>query len=445
MRRTKTNAASRKTLRRAVFAILVISLLHSLVLPMPFSNVSAREGKAENSTALEPAAAPAQTQDTAAAAAQAREAFGKVSLTFEANEGQTDPQVNFLTRAGGATVFLTPTEAVFALSVPSADAGAATASKLLDPRARANTIAPTQTAVLRMQVAGANPQPSVAGLEKQEGIVNYFIGNDPLQWHANIPTYSRVQYAGVYPGVDMVYYGDGGRLEYDFVVQPGADAGQVALKFEGADDMQVDANGDLLIKTAAGEVRQQKPSVYQETQGARQEIESGYVLKGNGTVGFSLGAYDASRKLIIDPVLAYSTYLGGSNSDIGNGIAVDSSGNAYVAGQTASTNFANAHRSQGKVGGGQSDAVVGKLNASGSALIYSTYLGGSSREFGIGIAVDAAGNAYVVGQTASTDFPTANAGQGKSAGNGDAFITKLNAGGSALIYSTYLGGSSIDD
>src|SRR5437764_10167317 len=306
MRRTKTNAASRKTLRRAVFAILVISLLHSLVLPTPFSNVSAREGKAENSTALEPAAAPAQTQDTAAAAAQAREAFGKVSLTFEANEGQTDPQVNFLTRANGATVFLTPIEAVFALR--NSDCGLRNEGPASRSRRSAglpsetnpqSAICNPQSGVLRMQIAGANAQPSVTGLEKQEGIVNYFIGNDPSQWHANIPTYGRVEYAGIYPGVDMVYYGAGGRLEYDFVVQPGADAGQVALKFEGADDLQIDTNGDLVIRTAAGEVRQQKPSVYQDIEGARQEVECGYVLKGDGAVGFALGAYDARKKLIL--------------------------------------------------------------------------------------------------------------------------------------------------
>jgi hypothetical protein len=430
MKRMKTNAASRKTLRRAVFAILFISLLHSLVLPTPFLNVSAREGKAANPTAFEPAAAPARSQDTAAVQAQARGAFGKVSLTFEANQGQTDPQVNFLTRANGATVFLTPTEAVFALSVPNTDAGAATASKLLDPRSRANTTAPTQTAVLRMQVAGANPQPSVAGLDKQEGVVNYFIGDDPEKWHANIPTFERVEYAGVYPGVDMVYYGDGGRLEYDFVVQPGADAGQVSLKFEGADDLQLDASGDLIIRTAAGEVRQQKPSVYQELAGARQEVESGYVLKGAGSVGFSVGAYDASRKLIIDPVLAYSTYLGGSNGDSGNGIAVDAAGDAYVAGLTASTNFPTANATQSKFGGGQTDAYVAKLNASGSALLYSTYLGGggSGQDNGLGIAVDAAGNAYVTGFTDASDFPvTPNSFQPAGGASRDAFIAKIGS------------------
>ncbi|MCA1815365.1 MAG: SBBP repeat-containing protein, partial [Acidobacteria bacterium] len=446
MRRTKTNAASHTALRRAIFALAFLSLLNSLVLPMPFTNASARDGRAANSTAVEHAAAPARAQDTAAAQAQAREAYGKVSLTFEANEGQTDPRVNFLTRAGGATVFLTPTEAVFALAVPNTGAGAATASKTLDPRARAAAAAPQQTAVLRMQIAGANAQAAVKGLEKQEGIVNYFVGSDPEKWHTNIPTYGRVEYAGVYPGVGLVYYGDGGRLEYDFVVEPGADASQVALKFEGADDLQLGANGDLLIKTAAGEVRQQKPVVYQESDGVRQEVESGYVLKGGGAVGFSLGAYDASKKLIIDPVLAYSTYLGGSRDDVGNAIAVDSAGDAYVAGTTSSFNFPVTNSSGNNV---FQDVFVTKLNAGGSALVYSTYLGGGHDDAATGLALDPAGNAYITGLTNSQtgEFPTsANAAQ-KTYGGGtdDAFVMKLNASGSALLYSTYLGGSGEDD
>src|SRR5947209_12016429 len=196
------------------------------------------------------------------------------------------------------------------------------------------------------------------------------------------------------------------------------------------------------MQTAAGEVRQQRPSVYQEAGGARQAVESGYVLKGNGEVGFLLGAYDASRKLIIDPVLAYSTYLGGSNADLGNGIAVDAAGDAYVAGQTASTNFPTANATQSKYGGGQTDAFVAKLNSSGSALLYSTYLGITSGDAGLGIAVDSAGNAYVAGRTGSTDFPTSNPIQSKNGGSTfDAFVTKLNASGSALLYSTYVRGS----
>ncbi|HZT60121.1 MAG TPA: SBBP repeat-containing protein, partial [Pyrinomonadaceae bacterium] len=440
MKRTKKNVvASRAALRRTVFALLLVSLLHSLVMPPRSFSAPAREVKAATSKANHASALP-----HGAATTQATEAYGKVSLTFEANEGQTDPQVKFLTRANGATVFLTATEAVFALAVPSTDAGGTTASKPLDKHERATATAPRQTAVLRMQIEGANAEPSVVGLEKQEGIVNYFVGSDPSQWHAGIPTYGRVEYAGVYPGVDVVYYGAGSQLEYDFVVQPGADASQVSLKFDGADDMQLDANGNLVIKTPAGEVRQQKPSVYQEADGARQEVECGYVLKGNGAVGFSLGAYDTSRPLIIDPVLAYSTYLGGSGSDAGLGIAVDSSGDAYVTGNTLSTNFPLANPVQNKNAGGSlgMDAFVTKLNASGSALIYSTYLGGNGDDQGNGIALDSSGNAYVAGNTASTDFPTVNAFQ-KNFGGGtsDAFVTKLNASGSALIYSTYLGGS----
>jgi hypothetical protein len=380
----------------------------------------------------------------------AREAYAKVPIYFEENRGQVDSQVKFLTRTGGSTIFLTASEAVFELR--HSNCGLADIDGLRD-RALPNlerTI-PTlncepQMSVLRMQLAGANPSPDAVGLDRLEGIVNYFIGNDPAQWHANIPTYGRVQYNEVYPGVDLIYYGDGRQLEYDFVVQPGADPDRVSLNFVGADDLQLDHNGDLVIRTAAGEVRQQSPLIYQDTDQGRQQIQGSYLLKGNGQVGVSLGAYNPSRPLIIDPVLAYSTPIGGSGSDIGSGIAVDAAGNAYVTGNTASTNFPtnNALQPNPSAAG---DVFVSKFNVTGSALVYSTYLGGNHRDLSHGIAVDTSGNAYVTGNTISTNFPTDNAFQPNNAGSNsaDAFVTKLNPAGSALVYSTYLGGNSLDE
>jgi len=440
--KNKTKLPSSYSRHKSLLSIAVgLSLLSVLIVPTSLANRPAQQtpaGAAPTANTL-----PLASQMTEA---QAREAYGKTPLYFEQNQGQVDSQVNFLTRAGGATIFLTPTEAVIVRSMPSQDSNTATSNRLRDPGAQIDAAAPpAQLAVLRMQLAGANAHPAVVGLDKQEGIVNYFIGNDPAQWHPNIPTYARVQYNEVYPGVDMIYYGDGRQMEYDFVVQPNADANRVSLKFVGADDLQVDANGDLVITTAAGEVRQPKPSVYQDAAGVRQEIPGSYLIKENGEVGFSLGAHDASKPLVIDPVLAYSTYLGGSGVDEGHGIAVDSAGNAYVTGQTASTNFPTANAVQGTYGGGTRDAFVTKLNANGSALLYSTYLGGSGEDLGSVIAVDSAGNAYVAGTTASTNFPTANALQGTNAGgNTDSFVTKLNANGSALVYSTYLGGNGED-
>jgi hypothetical protein len=373
----------------------------------------------------------------------AGQAYARVPIYFEENQGQVDSQVKFLTRTGGSTIFLTASEAVFAL--PHSNCGLPDIDALRDGAientARSNC--EPQMSVLRMQLSGANPSPNVVGLDRLEGIVNYFIGTDPAQWHANIPTFGRVQYNEVYPGVNLIYYGDGRQLEYDFQVQPGADPGRVSLNFVGADDLHLDANGDLVIMTAAGEVRQQKPLVYQDTDEGRQQIQGNYLLKGNSEVGFSLGAYNLSRPLIIDPVLAYSTLVGGSGSDSGISIAVDAFGNAYVTGETGSTNFPIANAFQPNPGGGQSDCFVTRFNATGSALVYSTYLGGNRQDNVRGIAVDSSGNAYLSGHTTSSNFPTANAFQPNSASNNilDVYVTKLNPAGSALVYSTYLGGT----
>src|SRR5205807_1572641 len=260
---------------------------------------------------------------------------------------------------------------------------------------------------------------------------------------------------------DLIYYGTQRQLEYDLVVAPGADPNQINLAFQGAEDITVDHDGNLILRVAGGEVRLHAPNVYQESQGEKQLIAARYILHANrnderltnnvtlsAQVGLQMAAYDAAQPLVIDPVLSYSTYLGGSDFDAAGGIAVDSAGNAYVTGDTSSANFPTTPGAfQTTYGGGNADAFVTKLNPTGSALIYSTYLGGSGEEGGKGIAVDSAGNAYVTGDTSSANFPTTpGAFQATSGGgNFDAFVTKLNPTGSALIYSTYLGGSGEEE
>ncbi len=314
-----------------------------------------------------------------------------------------------------------------------------------------------------MQLVHANPSARVSGLEPQAGRSNYFIGNDPQKWRKNVPTYARVAYEGVYPGVDLVYYGNqSGRLEYDFKVAPGADASAISLSFAGAQKMRIDgATGDLLLQVGTGELRFHQPVVYQPANddrragaddSGRQLVAARYVLRGHHGVAFHLADYDRSRPLVIDPALGYSTYLGGSAADNAYGVAVDSSGSAYITGMTQSTNFPVTKGAFQTSNKGKTVAFVTKLSVNGSALLYSTYLGGSGTDFAFGIAVDAAGSAYVAGTTGSSDFPiTAGAFQTKCGGNvgnckgvPDAFVTKLDATGSALSYSTYLGGSGDD-
>jgi len=376
----------------------------------------------------------------AAADARISENYGKLPLHFEANQGQSHQDVRFLSRGPGYSLYLTAGEAVLVLSRPNLekkDDGRSTPGRRAAP-AQAMPVA------VRMSIVGAAPAPLVSGLEELPGKANYFIGKDPAQWRTNVPTYARVHYREVYPGIDLVYYGNQRQLEYDFVVAPGADPNKIVLGFKGADKVEIDANGDLLLHAAGGTLRQHKPKIYQETDGVRREIAGSYVRKSASRVGIKIAAYDRSRSLIIDPVLAYSTYLGGADYDYGRGIAVDSAGNAYVTGFAHSTDYpTTAGAFQSGLGGG---IFVTKLNPTGTAIIYSTFLGGGSEE-SKGIAVDSAGSAYVTGQTWSSNFPTTpGAFQPVSGGGngGDAFVTKLDPTGSALVYSTYLGGNSGD-
>jgi hypothetical protein len=329
-----------------------------------------------------------------------------------------------------------------------------------------------------MRLVGANTRAKVAGVDPLPGKTNYFIGNDPTKWRTNIPTYARVRYRSVYPGVDLVYYGHQGQLEYDFVVAPGADPRQIALdvgaglalpeRATQAAPLRIDRDGDLVVGIEGGEVIFHKPVVYQpaesrqssvvssqlqgttdQGQRTRHVLDGKFVFTGRNKVSFEVASYDRRRPLVIDPVIVYSTYLGGCDGDSGSGIAVDSAGSAYVSGMTESFDFPTKNPFQPHNNGYpySSNAFVTKFDPTGQALVYSTYLGGSGTDGASGIAVDSSGHAYVTGSTESTDFPTKNPFlphlRCSFDGCSNAFVTKFDPTGTALVYSTYLGGSGV--
>jgi len=395
--------------------------------------------------------------------------YGRIPLSFEANQGQSDAQVRFLARGRGYGIFLTGTDAVLALSKQNRKAkpellNRAHGARIAGMTASSTTEAPERqiTDVVRLELPGSRTGARPQGEDRLPGTANYFIGNDPSKWHTSVPTYARVRYAGVYDGVDLVYYGNQRQLEYDFAVSPHADPAQIRLRFAGAREIRLTTSGDLEVKGRHGQIVFHKPELYQEADGKRQPVEGSFVVEANHTVAFRVGRYNPEQPLTIDPVLVYSSYLGGSGNENGgdgaNAIAVDKAGYAYVAGQTYSSDFpVTAGAVQRSNGAKHSlpNAFVTKLDPSGSALVYSTYLGGSGicdtydgtttcvGDGASGIALDSEGDAYITGSTGSFDFPVAaEAFQSKNKADWiTAFVAKLDASGSALLYSTYLGGT----
>jgi adhesin/invasin len=363
---------------------------------------------------------------------QALERWMSQPLTFEPNIGQTDSQVRFLTRSGGMTSFLTDRENVMVLSRTKAGGGAGESTGV-------------QQTVVRMKIEGASAPVRFEGLEPTSSTSNYFTGKDPGKWITKVPNYRKVKASGVYPGVDLLYYGDGRKLEFDFVVGPGGDPGKIRLAYEGADRLTTDSAGNLLIATSIGTIVQHRPLVYQEINGQRRAVDVAYTIH-NGYVQFAVAQWDRGKTLVIDPTLTYGSYLGGSGSDTATSVALQG-GFIYVAGRTLSANFPG-----GKLPGvpptgvrGNADAFVMKIDPSQSgaaSLIYSTYLSGSGNDEAWGVAVDGNGQAYVTGFTESGDFPVIAAYQSSSKGGRDLFLSKLSADGTALQYSTYFGGTA---
>ena len=365
---------------------------------------------------LQPAPAPS-TALPDDARRRLEDAYGKLPLAFVPNAGQTDRSVRYYAQGAGFSFYFTKGEAV--LSFQRGDRGQ----------------------VLNLRFVGANPNARLAGADRGTGTVNYLTGSEH---HTNLPTYHQLVYRELWPGIDMAFSGVGGSLKYEFRLRPGADPGDIRLAYAGAEGLALGAGGALLVDTPLGSLRDARPQSFQRIDGRRVPVDSHYALAGN-SYGFAVGSYDRGRPLVIDPSLAYSTYLGGSGDEQGFGIAVDSAGAAYVTGRTTSTTFPTTAGAFDTSASGSSDAFITKLNASGSSLAYSTYLGGSGFDGGFGIAVDSQGAAYVAGQTGSTDFPTtAGAFDTSANANADAFVAKLDPTGSSLAYSTYLGGSGTE-
>jgi len=361
------------------------------------------------------------------------ESYGKIPLYFIKNRGQLDKRVKFYNRAQGHTAFFTQEEIVFRLHGP-------------DTRLPHGT-----PSIVRLIPLGMKKDVDISAEGLQPTKINYYIGKDPKKWRTRLPAYGSVVYREAYPGVDLKFYGTNRQLEYDVVVKPGSDPSHVRLCFKGIEGLEVTQQGDLNLNLKNGaKLIQKKPVVYQKIAGKRVARQGRIKLMASvpgveGYVfGFEVGSYDRRYALIIDPVLVSTTYFGGISSDYSYAIDVDRFGNCYMTGLTFSDDFPTENPFQNSLAG-TLDAFVIKLNPSGDALVYSTYLGGSGYDAGYVIAVDDFGNSYMTGLTDSDDFPTENPLQGTIGGNSDAFVTKLNPTGDALVYSTYLGGSSSDE
>ena len=400
-------------IRAALFVMLLLTLLGSAVLLVPRNSGPA-------SAALKPAwlnvsgAPPSSSRSPLNSLAQ-------LPMFFEPNLGQTDARARFLARGEGYSLFLTSASAVLHLQPAASDQ--------------------QKNSVLKLKLVGANTHAQPIGEQRLPGRSNYYLGNHPAKWLSGVPQFAQIRYASVYKGVDLVYYGSQGKLEHDFVVAPGTDTSVIQMAIEGTRSVTVGPDGSVALHMSRGDLKLEKPVVYQQQGNEKTAVEGRYVVLGNNRVGFEIGGYDRTRELVIDPVLTYSSYLGGGGSEVSPKVAVDTGSNIYVAGSTGSANFPSATGSLA----GTSDAFVAKLNPAGSGIVYATYLGGGGTEAVAGISVDPGFNAYVAGTTGSSDFPTtAGAFQAPPVAAGNhAFVTKLDPTG-ANAYSTYLAGSGSD-
>jgi photosystem II stability/assembly factor-like uncharacterized protein len=446
-----TNKSNSRHALTSVFIYLLVlaGLINSIVIPFSLKAQASSLSAPKKSTTP-----PSKTHPTAAETGKTKDrieaAFSELPLRFEANRGQASAKVKFLARGKGYDLFLTETGSTLSFNKPvvsTIERGRASVSPGRDKRS-------DQPTSLSMKLLGANSNARVGGIGEQPGKSNYFRGSDPKKWQTNIPSYQSVKYSSVYPGIDLTYYERDQQLEYDFTVAPGANPNLIRLDFEGANRIEIDAQGDLILHTPNGDIRHRKPAIYQEVNGTRREVIGNYRIVNKQMVGFRIGNYDRAKPLVIDPAIAYSSFFGGASSvDIATYTDANGVVYTYMVGAAQSSGFPT------KNAGYENPAsiYIAKFNTSLSgeaSLIYSTYIqsGPIGSNTVAGIAVDSLGNAYITGHAISNDFPVVNAFQATNRGPllrcgecdsfGDAFITKLSADGAEIIYSTYLGGTN---
>ena len=413
----KTNILTSSNVRTAASRILCLSLVMNLLIS-PVGITSAAASIALSKTM------------TPGARAKAESAFANLPLSFEINRGQTDASVKFLARGKGYTLFLTASEAVLSLKAPAASKDQA-------------------QDVVRMKLNGANAEPAVQGLELLPSQRNYMTGNDPSKWQTRVEQYSKVAVKQVYDGIDMVYYGNQGQLEYDFLVAPGANPALIRMDFSGAKSIKLDKQGNLILNSKMGKLTFNAPVLYQKIGDARVPVTGRFVLASGKQVRFQVGDYDKGRELVIDPTLTYSTFLGTTVEDRANAIALDATGNVYLTGQTATVADlfpGTAGHFQSSNNGGAFDAFVIKISPAG-AIVWATYLGGDGIDIGKSIAVDGSNIVHITGSTTDgggAQYPTANPYQPTNLGGTDAFVTAIAADGNSLVYSTFLGGAGVE-
>jgi hypothetical protein len=371
--------------------------------------------------------------------------FASTPVAFSENQGQWNSEVLYRSTLNGSTVWFTRDAVVYQISRV---AGRSDRSQLIeDGLAPAEMYRLTESLehiTLKVSLVGGAANPTVSGEELLDYRCNYLRGDKPLAWFTNVASYRAVRYENVYPGIDLRYYGDGSTIEYDLIVSPGANPDKIEIEYDGAMSLEITPDGELAIASAWGTVVEERPYLYQEIDGRRRTIAGRFVLRSANSFGFEIGGdYDPNTILIIDPVLRYSTYLGGGDTDAAKTIAVNSTGNCFVGGETASDDFPT-HLPYQVSRSGSRDVFVTKFDSLGTGLVYSTYIGGTGLERCFGIAVNDAGEVFLTGETWSTDFPTKNAFQATPGGGSDAYVVRLGADGDTLIYATYIGGSGSD-
>jgi hypothetical protein len=390
---------------------LALAFVAELALVSPVSRADA-----DHRSSMRSAFAP-----KGAAQRQPGAAYARLPLAFVPNAGQSRPAILFQMQDRGFSIAFKRREALL----------------VFGDRARGHALA--------FRFLGADPDASVVGRRQLSGEVDYLLGSDPAKWRTRLPSYGELVYRELWQGIDLAFHGQGGKLKYEFRLRPGADPGRIRLAYVGAERVSLTATGSLAVSTSLGTLTDSRPRSYQP--GRKQEaVSSAFVLRGSHEFGFHLGPYDRGRPLVIDPGLAYSTFLGGSAGESGSAIAVDAAGNAYVTGGTNSVDFPTTPGAFDRSRNSVVDAFVTKLSADGSGLVYSTFRGGSGDDNGWGIAVDQAGSVHVTGNTSSGNFPTTRRAYDRGYNGGDdAFLTKLSHDGSKLIYSTFLGGAATDE